>query len=299
MKTRLLQPVALALLLGSASLVQKSTAQSYLTGDFHQHTTYTDGSYTIGHMMSKNNQFGLQWWANSEHGGGFTTNARVTGTDTGNTVYWDSYVPNPIIGTSIMSGGHQVMWRWQMLRDSSFTEILKARLLYPTKTILQSYEMNVPGHEHGSMGLINNQFLTTPNCSPIAQFEFMFDNSDADLTGGVAQGWTKSALTGHAKTLEALTWLKTNYPTTSYLVPAHPERKQQTSGGYTIAAFRDMNNAAPTVCFGFESMPGHQKDAGRGGYSASAVGGGTYGGCGFFSAPIGGMWDALLSEGRN
>jgi len=299
MKTRLLKPVALALLLGSAGLAQPIAAQSYLTGDFHQHTTYTDGSYTIGHMMSKNNQFGLQWWANSEHGGGFTTNARVTGTDTGNTVYWDSYVPNPIIGTVSMSGTHQKMWRWQMLRDSSFTEILKARLLYPAKTILQSYEMNVPGHEHGSMGLIDNQFLTAPNCSPIAQFEYMFDNSDTDITGGAAQNWTKSALSGHAKTIEALTWLKTNYPNTSYLVPAHPERKAQTNGGYTIAAFRDMNNAAPTVCFGFESMPGHQKDPGRGGYSATAVGGGTFGGAGYFSGIIGGLWDALLSEGRN
>jgi acid phosphatase type 7 len=300
MKTRLLRPVALALLLGSAGLIQKTTAQSYLTGDFHQHSTYTDGSYTIGHMMSKNNQFGLQWWANSEHGGGFTKNARVSGSETGTTfaTYWDSYVPNPIIGTVSMDGAHQKMWRWQMLRDSSFTEILKARLLYPAKTIIQSYEMNVPGHEHASMGLISNQFSTTPNCNPIAQFEFMFDNSDTDVTGGVAQGWTKSTLTGHSKTLEALSWLNTNYPTTSYLVPAHPERKQQTSGGYTIAAFRDMNNAAPTVCFGFESMPGHQKDGGRGGYSSTAVGGGTYGGTGFFSAIVGGLWDALLSEGR-
>ncbi|MGB4575909.1 MAG: T9SS type A sorting domain-containing protein [Paludibacter sp.] len=299
MKTGLLKPVALALLLGSAGLVQQIAAQSYLTGDFHQHTTYTDGSYTIGHMMSKNNQYGLQWWANSEHGGGFTTNARVTGKDNNNTIeYWDGYTPNPIIGTSKMSGGHQVMWRWQMLRDSSFTEILKARLLYPAKTILQSYEMNVPGHEHGSMGLIANQFSATPNCSPIAQFEFMFDNSDTDLTGGVAQGWTKSTLSGHDKTLEALTWLKTNYPTTSYLVPAHPERKQPSSG-YTIASFRDMNNTAPDVCFGFESMPGHQKDPGRGGYSSTAQGGGTYGGTGYFSAIVGGLWDAMLSEGRH
>jgi hypothetical protein len=131
MKKRLLQPLAMALLLGSASVVQPIAAQSYLKGDFHQHTTYSDGSYTIGHMMSKNYQFGLDWWANSEHGGGFTTNARVTGLDTGNTVYWDSYVPNPIIGTVSTSNGHQKMWRWQSLRDSSFTEILKARLLYP------------------------------------------------------------------------------------------------------------------------------------------------------------------------
>src|SRR5665647_1015228 len=213
MKTRLLKPVAMALLLGSANLAQPVSAQSYLKGDFHQHTTYTDGSYTIGHMMSKNNNYGLDWWANSEHGGGFTTNARLTGKDNNNTIeYWDGYTPNPIIGTSAMSGGHQVMWRWQMLRDSSFSEIQKARLLYPVKTIIQSYEMNVPGHEHGSMGLITNQFTATPNCNPLAEFEFKFDNNDADLTGGVAQGWTKSTLSGHAKTLEALTWLQTNYP---------------------------------------------------------------------------------------
>lgn len=271
----------------------------YKAGDFHQHTTYTDGSYTIGHMMSKNNYYGLDWWANSEHGGGFTTNARVTGKDNNNTVvYWDSYNPNPIIGDVSMSGGHQKMWRWQMLRDSSFTEVLKARLIYPEKTIIQSYEMNVPGHEHGSVGLITNQFETNPNCNPLAEFEFKFDNSDKDLTGGTAQGWTKSTLSGHAKTLEALTWLKTNYPSTSYLVPAHPERKQPSSG-YSIESFRDMNNVAPDICFGFESMPGHQKDTNRGGYSTSAQGGGTFGGTGYFSAIVGGLWDALLTEGRH
>lgn len=26
---------------------------SYLVGDFHHHTTYTDGSYTIGYVMQK------------------------------------------------------------------------------------------------------------------------------------------------------------------------------------------------------------------------------------------------------
>ena len=40
---------------------------SYVTGDFHQHTTYTDGSYTIGHRMEMSNKFGLDRQANSEH----------------------------------------------------------------------------------------------------------------------------------------------------------------------------------------------------------------------------------------
>ena len=277
--------------------VEQAHNSGYVVGDFHQHTTFSDGSYTLDYMMSKNNLFKLDWWANSEHGGGFATDGLVSGKnvgETGSTTYWDSYTPNPIIGT-VNGTPHQNMWRWQSLRDYSFAGIQKARATYPDKLILQSYEMNVPGHEHGSMGLIANQFDYNPNVNPLAQFEFSFDASDKDQTGGVAQGWTKSTNTNHAKTLEALAWLKTNYPKASYLVPAHPERKKL----YKINDFRDMNNVAPEICFGFESMPGHQKAAERGGYSKSAFGSGTYGGTGVFSAKVGGLWDAMLSEGRN
>lgn len=129
----------------------------------------------------------------------------------------------------------------------------------------------------------------------LAEFEYKFDNSDKDISGGAAMGWIKSTKSGHEKTLEAIEWLQSGYAGESWLIPAHPERKKL----YTIADFRDMNNAGPDVCFGFESMPGHQKSSGRGGYSTSADGGGTYGGCGVYAAEIGGLWDAMLSEGRN
>lgn len=285
------------IILYSVSVVN---AQSYIKGDFHQHTTYTDGSYSIGYVMSQNNNFGLDWWANSEHGGISLLNARVSGSETGVVIseFWDEYVPNPIIGTKVLNNGHQVMWRWQVLRDSSFAEVLEARKLYPNKTIIQSYEMNIPGHEHGSLGIIDNQFDDVPNCSPLSEFEYVFDQNDLDIEGGKAQGWVKSELSGHQKTIESLHWLKTRYPTSSYLIIAHPERKPQNERGYTIATIRDMNNAAPEICFGFESVPGHQRENVRGGYSSLSVGGGTYGGSGIFSAEIGGLWDALLTEGR-
>jgi len=294
MKKKLQQSVTMALLIGGISLVQPLTAQGYLSGDFHQHTTYSDGSYSFAHMMAKNNQYGLDWWANNDHGGGFNRDGRVSGSDLSTTIYWDSYAPNPIIGTPALSSNHQVMWRWQSLRDNSFVGVLTARLLYPTKTIIQGYEWNVPGHEHASFGIITNQFDALPNCNPVAEFEFKFDGSDNDQIGGVAQGWTKSVLTDHAKTLEAISWLQTNYTKASYVVPAHPERQKK----YKINHFRDMNEAGPDVCFGFESMPGHQKSSGRGGYSANSDGGVTYGGCGVYAAKIGGLWDAMLSEGR-
>ena len=41
----------------------------YLPGDFHQHTLYTDGSDPFFEVMDSNPYYGLEWWANSEHGG--------------------------------------------------------------------------------------------------------------------------------------------------------------------------------------------------------------------------------------
>lgn len=268
----------------------------YIVGDFHQHTTFTDGSWSFDYVMQKNYDFKLDWWANSEHGGGFTMNGRESGKDLNQIVYWDQYVPNPIIGSYSTSGGHQRMWRWQSLKDTSFYCTLLNRLKFPDKTIIQGYEWNVPGHEHASLLILNNQFNQNPNCLPLAEFEYKFDNNDLDVVGGASMGWSKSNLTGHDKALEALQWLQTNYPKTSYVILAHPERK----GAYNIAHIRNMNNIAPTVFIGFESMPGHQKGPDRGEYKPSynSVKGYTFGGCGYFAAKIGGLWDALLSEGR-
>ncbi|MDP4209982.1 MAG: hypothetical protein Q8928_14305 [Bacteroidota bacterium] len=282
---------------GSSTTEASPVFGTYITGDFHQHTTYTDGSWSIGYVMAKNNSYNLDFWVNSEHGGGFTTNGAASGTDKNTTKYWDQYTPNPILGTVVMSGAHQVMWRWQCIRDSSFKQVLAARALYSSKVIFQGLEMNVPGHEHASTGILTNQFVTNPNVNPIAEFEYRFDNNDADVTGGLTQGWTKSTNTGHAKALEAISWLQTNHRYRSWVIPAHPERKNL----YSISDFRDLNNAGPDVFFGFESMPGHQKVADRGEYKAASgtYGTCTYGGVGKMSAQVGGLWDAMLSEGRH
>jgi hypothetical protein len=281
-------------------------APGWVAGDFHQHTTYTDGSNSFKTVMYKNNEFGLDWWANSEHGGTFGTDARgpltVAGPfDVNGGSKWTDtsvYPVNPIIG------GGTSMWRWQSLRDFAFLDTLEARESFD-KPILQSYEWNVPGHEHCSLGLIKGQFAHEPSARAIAQFEYLFDASDKDTVNGAAQDWpvkdaVKNAVNDHGKALEALAWLQANYPRSSYAVIAHPERKGRAAkGGYDVNDFRDFNNAAPDVAFGFESMPGHQKEAGRGGYGSGAIGGGTFGGVGAYAAAIGGLWDAMLGEGRH
>ncbi|WP_346861776.1 T9SS type A sorting domain-containing protein [uncultured Draconibacterium sp.] len=279
------------ILLLAGVITNTAKAQSgYVIGDFHQHSTFTDGSWSIGHMMQKNAEFGLDWWANSEHGGAFNRWGLASGKDFGTTVTWAE------AGVTLLGDNDgEKMFRWQSLKDWSFPQIELYRKVLANKVIIQGYEMNVPGHEHAGVGIISSQFDSIDaTVNPLAEFEYKFDGSDTDSTGGADMGWVKSVKEGHAKTLEAIAWLQANYAEESWLVPAHPERKKK----YTIADFRDMNNAGPDVCFGFESMPGHQKSSGRGGYSTSADGGGTYGGCGTYAATIGGLWDAMLSEGR-
>jgi hypothetical protein len=88
------------------------------------------------------------------------------------------------------------------------------------------------------------------------------------------------------------------------VIQSHPDK----SSKYLISDFRDFNNIAPDVCFGFDGMPGHQKRTIRGGYKTEPAYvwgevnnelGATFGGAGIFMAQIGGVWDALLSEGRH
>jgi len=274
----------------------ESIAQAgYITGDFHQHSTYTDGSWTIGHVMSKNNQFGLNWWSNSEHGGAFNRNGNISGRDTDSVLYWDQDSSVNIKGMNSISGGHRNMWRWQSIKELSFIKVLETRYKYWPKQIFQGVEWNVPGHEHASVTIITNEFGRFPNANAVAEFEYKFDNNDKDTIGGIEFGWTKSKLSGHDKTLEGIAWLEKYHTYSSWVIPAHPERKKL----YDIKSFRDMNNAGPNVCFGFESIPGHQRSSNRGEYSSACNGGGTYGGSGYFSAKIGGLWDAMLTEGRH
>lgn len=118
---------------------------------------------------------------------------------------------------------------------------------------------------------------------------------------------------GHGKTLEALKWMVANHPNGSYYVPAHLERagpfNPNGNNGFNVEHLRNFNNVAPRVAFGFETQPGHGASDNRGEYSpqrnniggvlTDSVGGTTWGGTGVYGAQVGGVWDALLGEGRN
>jgi hypothetical protein len=235
---------------------------TYYTVDFHQHTTLTDGSFPMEELLEKGWQYGVDFMVNSEHGGFYNG-----------------------------------MWRWRSIRYISFPKI-KAFNQRRTPTVaIQGLEWNTPGYGHCTSGVITGQFDTVrPNASAMAQFEYMFDSADKDITGGQAQGWTKSTFAGHEKSMEAAAWLQTNHQYNSWLVAAHPERADV----WKIEHYRDLNDIAPDVFVAFEGAPGHQANSIRGkidnvnSYKNSY----TLGGMGIQAAKIGDLWDALLSEGR-
>ena len=120
-----------------------------------------------------------------------------------------------------------------------------------------------------------------------------------------APRWPKASA-APAAAIAAVRWLQRTYPLDSYCIISHPSRSE----AYTIADLRTLNDAAPTVCFGFEGLPGRQKAAVRGSYTLGPGGpAGTssaarnapdrvYGGADIMIAEVGGVWDSLLAEGR-
>lgn len=316
----------------------KKVAEKWMTGDLHQHTYFTDGSYPMNDLtasgtiakvavsetkglykkgvMPQGFRFGLDFQANSEHGGirardGFGNNWNNS------TVY--STIP------SIGDPTSGQMWRWQSLISpldipnysgpsymGAYDWIEGIRANYPDKIAMTGMEWNPPGHEHSSTGILAADAL------PIAEFEYRFDRSDTDgtsttTTAGI-MGWAGkrqdssyaapdySAVLGlsskHEKTMDAVRWMQENYPTTGWIIPAHVERAGCGVGAWSIASFREMNDAGSTVAFGFEGIPGHEKSGNRGELGTNSCGGGTYGGAGVYVAKVGGVWDNLLADGR-
>ena len=197
----------------------------YVAGDFHQHTTYSGGDYSIGYVMEASNRFGLDWWSNSDHGGARKLWGKVSGEDLGTTITWaDASIP--LMGDA---GEEGYMWRWQSLKFYSFQDVLFWRRMFPEKLILQAFEWNVPGHQHANISIIDGQFKgPDENCDALARFEYMFDEDDQDTMGGRALGWEKSRSKGKEKAREAMAWLQANYPMQAYVIPSHPDK----SGDY-------------------------------------------------------------------
>jgi hypothetical protein len=264
----------------------------WLAGDFHNHTFLTDGDHTPETVFAHAFAFGLDWIANSEHGGDFARNAS------------GSPWPDSTVFLGEPPAGR--MWRWQSLWRYSYPRVAWARQTWPDKIIVQGYEWNVPGHDHASVAIVG---AAEEGGLAIARHAYLFDEKDSGSTATeylrLDDHYPQKMMTNtHEKAVAGVKWLAQAYPRNSYMLINHPSRWQN----YSIAAIRDLQEAAPTVAFGFEGMPGHQKAVTRGHYDGGpffdssgrdvSFRAQTYGGADFMLARIGGLWDALLGEGR-
>lgn len=391
------RPVALAaaaaLATFAASAPTLATAQAkvagrYVAGDFHNHTTCSDGSISMQKLVKKSTDridtpWGLDWFVQAGHGGNGTRNCTLTEdaslatpaypyvAGSGPTTTWNASIGGGAIkGDGGGTATSSTMWRWQSIQEFQYPlmEYLAAQKKLP---LFMGLESVVAGHEHSSMSVITGQMPpgyervqakhTTPgsvsfataagNASALAMWSYCFDRGDTDTSRGnttnstIGNNWNCSVTgsanaadpswnataqklivtgsgvgsgvgtKGHAKTLEALKWMKELHGQGSYYVPAHLERagpfNPDGNNGYNVEHLRNFNNTAPEIAFGFESQPGHGASAERGEYrqlrngftgsstNVDSVGGTTYGGTGVYAGYVGGVWDALLGEGRN
>src|SRR5215831_8588976 len=139
--------LAVTAALGAAALVAVSTAGSagknegkYVAGDFHNHTTCSDGSISMQKLVKKatdktDTPWGLDWFVQAGHGNsGGTRNCTLVEDDslstpaypfitgTGPQTTWaDSIGITNVKGDQPGTGGvNGYMWRWQSVQEYQY-----------------------------------------------------------------------------------------------------------------------------------------------------------------------------------
>ena len=272
--------------------LQETYNGKWVKADFHMHTTMSDGNNTPEELAENAFQkYDLDVIAISEHGGKwYKVNDDFLRIDDNNNIIYDGKEYDSANVVSLKKFKNQS--RTIQLENKSFSEVLKLRKKYPQKMIIQGLEWNIPGHDHGSIGIL------AETGKSISDFHYMFDRNDIDYFG--KPNLVKNCESIHENSLKGLKYLEQNYPQESYFIVNHPSRSLK----YTIADLRDFNNASSQIAIGFEGIPGHQKFEGNRGEYTKALStdpnydSRTYGGADYFLSELGGVWDALLGEGR-
>ncbi|OBZ09499.1 S-layer protein [Bacillus sp. FJAT-26390] len=264
----------------SASTDQKEAVKNgkWLTGEYHVHTYQSDDAqHSLTYLLDQGfENYGLDWM-------GFADHLRMESRD-------DNGQPLPN-GSIPFSQG---MLEYQVPKIKQLQQAGK----YPGKIIFSGFEWDMPTYEHVGIGIITDKPGSEQSLKAASQFEYLFTNREEKYFDPAdAAEWTSKdsrAFSTREDARTALNWLETNYKKTSFAMFNHPSRKTV----YTISDFRDFNNIAPTVAFGFEGMVGNQMEPDRGGLNLATPKNRTYGGADYMLAQKGGAWDALLGEGR-
>ncbi len=195
------------------------TPGTYVAGDFHNHTTCSDGTISMQKLVEKatdkvDGTFGLDWFVQAGHGGNGNRNCTLVEDPTLSTpaypfvagldpnTSWENSGVTPkgdVSGTS----PNRNMWRWESIQEFQYPliEYLNALKNLP---LFLGIESVVAGHEHSSMSIITGQvpssidtetlptappYVPAGNANALAQWEYCFDRGDTDTSRGVANAW--------------------------------------------------------------------------------------------------------------
>lgn len=264
----------------------------WIKADFHTHTTMSDGDHSPDEVVIPAiTKYDLDFIALSEHGGlWYRVNKEFQRIDDKGNVLFDGKEYIPIRDSE--ASKHKNLSRTIQIKENSFPEVLEFRKKYPNKLILQGLEWNIPGHDHGSIGIIAD------DADAICNFHYIYDRNDIGYID--SSNLTKHSENLHANALLAIKYLDENYGDKAYFMVNHPSRKL----AFKVEDFRDFHNASPNISIGFEAIPGHQKSPGKRCEYQVIPGDSikydsrTFGGADYMLAKVGGLWDAMLGEGR-
>lgn len=183
----------------------------YRAGDFHNHTSCSDGSTSV-QTLTREALARHDWFIHVGHSGRGPRDCRVddflyhaNGGGSAVGLWTNTLSPSEIKGDvrtrtfnlknadgSTSQQTVQDMWRWQSLQEFNLGGIVAERE-YPgneDKVAFLGLEWVVPGHEHASNSIITGQYDDVPNSDAIAQFEYCFARNSDDTSQGGGQGWT-------------------------------------------------------------------------------------------------------------
>ncbi|WP_329527918.1 PHP domain-containing protein [Streptomyces sp. NBC_01462] len=246
---------------------------AYLVGDHHVHSVYShDAKYTFSQLAQAGARYGLDWMVFNEHS----------------------------------NFGHAAFGA-----QSQHQEILRARADNPRQLIFQGLEWYIPAAEHATVFAAPGPHET----DLLTRFELAYDGKLLGYTEGAASHPDTARNEAHA--VEAIRWLaeqrRTGYVDDVLVLANHPLRL----GIDSPHEMRGWRDAAPEVMIGMEGAPGAQgggipgwvgSGQQRGEYTNKPSGSSwpgyaedayvLYGGFDWMTATVGGMWDAMLAEGR-
>lgn len=195
----------------------------------------------------------------------------------------------------IVTADHGGPGRSQIAYDRAWPALHAARSRVPDVIQFYGMEFDTPGGDHSTLMLpIDDRERTA-----LRDYERRFSTREP---------WPANpARNTAAHGVAALRYFAAQ-PRPPILIANHPSRsaaKGEPYGLYTAAELREWNEIAPMVAIGMEGAPGHQASALRsdGGPNAHGRRGGylgqpTMGGFDPMTARLGGLWDAMLGEGR-